>query len=187
MPLAGEPDRSEVRPTLRWRKTDSNSRSLRKRERPGGATPGKHWRLGPEPVSGSAFGAAVSDWQRPEEPFAGAGPKVRIRFPPAKSHLRTRFATQRNTADAIGHRRGWMRVSPARWRVSTGNLSEAFRGNPVGRPCRGRGIAVIRRCYGDRPSTTCGGPCRSRYDPPGRSVPTRSANERDARKPVSRS
>jgi hypothetical protein len=26
---AGEPDRSEVRPTLRWRETDSNSRSLR--------------------------------------------------------------------------------------------------------------------------------------------------------------
>jgi len=73
------------RRTRRWRKTDSNSRSLRKRERPGGATPGKHWRLGPEPVSGSAFGAAVSDWQRPEEPFAGAGPKVRIHLPPAKS------------------------------------------------------------------------------------------------------
>ena len=78
------------RRTRRWRKTDSNSRSLRKRERPGGATPGKHWRLGPEPVSGSAFGAAVSDWQRPEEPFAGAGPKVRIRFPPAVSQANFR-------------------------------------------------------------------------------------------------
>jgi hypothetical protein len=49
---------------------------------------GKHWCLGPEPVSGSAVRAAVSDWQRPEEPFAGAGPMVRIRFPPAVS-LRT--------------------------------------------------------------------------------------------------
>jgi len=27
------------------------------------ATPGKHCRFGPEPVSGSAFYAAVSDWQ----------------------------------------------------------------------------------------------------------------------------
>jgi hypothetical protein len=44
----------------------------------------KHCRFGPEPVSGSAFRAAVSDWQRPEEPFAGAGPMVRIRFPPPK-------------------------------------------------------------------------------------------------------
>src|SRR5437899_10256295 len=49
------------------------------------ATPGKHCRFGPEPVSGSAFRAAVSDWQRPEEPFARAGPMVRIRFPPAAS------------------------------------------------------------------------------------------------------
>src|SRR4029077_9139170 len=52
-----------------------------RRERLWAATPGKHRRLGPEPVSGSAFRAAVSDWQRPEEPFAGAGPMVRIRFP----------------------------------------------------------------------------------------------------------
>src|SRR5215472_7124461 len=29
---------------------------------------------GPQPVSGSALRAAVSDWQRPDEPFAGAGP-----------------------------------------------------------------------------------------------------------------
>ena len=57
-------------------------------ERLWGATPGKHCRLGPEPVSGSAFRAAVSDWQRPEEPFAGAGPVVRIPFPPPES-LRT--------------------------------------------------------------------------------------------------
>jgi hypothetical protein len=40
-----------------------------------GSHSGKHCRFGPEPVSGSAFRAAVSDWQRPEEPFAGAGPK----------------------------------------------------------------------------------------------------------------
>ena len=46
------------------------------KERLWGATPGKHCRLGPEPVSGAAFRAAISDWQRPEEPFAGAGPKV---------------------------------------------------------------------------------------------------------------
>ena len=38
-----------------------------------GTTPGKHRRL--EPVSGSALRVTVSDWQRPEEPFAGAGPK----------------------------------------------------------------------------------------------------------------
>ena len=52
------------------------------------AAPGKHRRLGPEPVSGSAFRAAISDWQRPEERFAGAGPMVRIRFPPTASLLR---------------------------------------------------------------------------------------------------
>src|SRR6516162_3322419 len=46
---------------------------------------GKHRRLGPEPLNGSAFRAAVSDWQRSEEPFAGAGPMVRIPFPPAVS------------------------------------------------------------------------------------------------------
>jgi hypothetical protein len=72
-----------------WRrKTDSNSRSHPRRERLWRATPGKHRRLGPEPVSGSAFRAAVSDWQRPEEPFAGAGPMVRIRLPPAARRLR---------------------------------------------------------------------------------------------------
>jgi hypothetical protein len=54
-----------------------------RRERLWAATPGKHCRFGPEPVSGSAFRAAVSNWQRPEEPFARAGPMVRIRFPPA--------------------------------------------------------------------------------------------------------
>jgi hypothetical protein len=59
------------------------------RERLWAATPGKHCRFGPEPVSGSAFRAAVADWQRPEERFAGAGPMVRIRFPPAASLLRT--------------------------------------------------------------------------------------------------
>ena len=56
-----------------------------RRERLWAATPGKHCRFGPEPVSGSAFRAAVSDWQRPEEPFAGAEPMVRIRFPPEVS------------------------------------------------------------------------------------------------------
>ena len=39
-----------------------------RRESLRGAAPGKHRRLGPEPVSASAFRAAVSDWQRPEEP-----------------------------------------------------------------------------------------------------------------------
>src|SRR5439155_12911573 len=60
-----------------------------RRERLWAATPGKHCRFGPEAVSGSTFRAAVPDWQRPEEPFAGAGPMVRIRFPPAASPVRT--------------------------------------------------------------------------------------------------
>jgi len=34
-----------------------------RRERLWAATPGKHCRFGPEPVSGSAFHAPVSDWQ----------------------------------------------------------------------------------------------------------------------------
>ena len=45
------------------------------------------------PVSGSAFHAAVL--ASSEEPFAGAGPMVRIRFPPAESRLRTRFLQRR--------------------------------------------------------------------------------------------
>ena len=53
--------------TPRWRKPP-------RRERLWGTTPGKHRRLGPGPVSGFAFCVAVSDWQRPEEPFAGADP-----------------------------------------------------------------------------------------------------------------
>jgi HEAT repeat protein len=60
-----------------------------RRERLWRTTPGKRCRLGPEPVVGSAFHAAVSDWQRPEEPFAGAEPMVRIRFPPAGNLVRT--------------------------------------------------------------------------------------------------
>jgi hypothetical protein len=64
-----------------------------RRERLWAATPGKHCRFGPELVSDCAFGAAVSDWQRPEEPFAGAGPMVRIRFPPAASQRRAPFGT----------------------------------------------------------------------------------------------
>jgi hypothetical protein len=52
------------------------------------------------PVSGSAFRAAVPDWQRPEEPFAGAVPEVRIRFPPAVS------PSLRGPADAVGQSRG---------------------------------------------------------------------------------
>jgi CheY-like chemotaxis protein len=60
-----------------------------RRERLWAATPGKHCRFGLEPVSGSAFRAAVSDWQRPEEPFAGAGPMVRICLPPVASPVRT--------------------------------------------------------------------------------------------------
>src|SRR5215471_20172225 len=51
-----------------------------RRERLWAATSGKHCRFGPEPVVGSAFRSAC-DWQSPEEPFAGAGPKVRIRLP----------------------------------------------------------------------------------------------------------
>ena len=54
-----------------------------------GNDPSKHRRLGPGPVSGFAFRVAVSNWQRPEEPFAGAGPMVRLRLPPARSLLQT--------------------------------------------------------------------------------------------------
>jgi hypothetical protein len=75
-----------------------------RRERLWGATPGKHRRLGPEPVSGSAFRAAVSDWQRPEEPFAGAGPMIRIRFPPAAN--RANFQLRRRLVLGPSHRRG---------------------------------------------------------------------------------
>jgi hypothetical protein len=71
-----------------------------RRERLWAVTPGKHCRFGLEPVSGSAFRAAVSDWQRREEPFAGAGPMVRIRFSPAASPSlhRIRFRRSRNPA-----------------------------------------------------------------------------------------
>jgi hypothetical protein len=79
--------------TQHWRKTDSNSRSLREGKGYGQPLQASIARFGPEPVSGSAFRAAVSDWQRPEEPFAGAGPMVRIRFRPEWSPLRTRSAT----------------------------------------------------------------------------------------------
>jgi hypothetical protein len=80
-----------------------------RRERLWAATPGKHCRFGPEPVSGSAFGAAVSDWQRPEEPFAGAGPMVRIHLPPAESLSlsRIRFRRSRTPAFRAGVR-GWL-------------------------------------------------------------------------------
>src|SRR6516165_8420378 len=44
----------------------------------------------------------------------------------------------------------------------------------------GAGPRGHSRHSGDRPVPTYGGPCRSRYDLTGRSVPTRSANERDA-------
>ena len=61
-------------------------------------------RLGPEPVSGSAFPAAVSDWKRPE---AGAGPMVRIRFPPTESPVsnRTRPLQVENRGFRAGVRR----------------------------------------------------------------------------------
>src|SRR4029077_16418911 len=55
-----------------------------RRQRLWAAAPGR-----PEPVSGSDFRAAVSDWQRPEEPFAGAGPMVRIHLPPAESQAKS--------------------------------------------------------------------------------------------------
>jgi hypothetical protein len=72
------------------------------------ATPGKHCRFGPEPVSGSAFRAAVSDWQRPAEPFAGAGPMVRIRFPPVESPCLAGFRplTSKSRAFPAGVRGG---------------------------------------------------------------------------------
>ena len=45
----------------------------------------------------------------------------------------------------------------------------------------GRAIAVIRGHHGDHPNRQQrGGLCQSRYDPPGRTVPTRSANESNA-------
>jgi hypothetical protein len=56
--------RSALSQTRRRRKTDSKLAVPPRRERLWGATPGKRCRLGPEPVSGSAFRAAVSDWKR---------------------------------------------------------------------------------------------------------------------------
>src|SRR5215472_10404137 len=44
-----------------------------RRERLWGATPGKHCRLAPEPVSGSAFRAAVSDLATPRSAFRRSG------------------------------------------------------------------------------------------------------------------
>jgi hypothetical protein len=38
-----------------------------------GSHSGKHCRFGPEPAGGSAFRAAVPDWQRPEEAFRRSG------------------------------------------------------------------------------------------------------------------
>ena len=58
--------------SLCWREMDSNSRSLR--EGKGCGQPlSKHCRFGPEPAGGSAFRAAVPDWQRPEEAFRRSG------------------------------------------------------------------------------------------------------------------
>ena len=79
--------RNEVCTTLRWRKMDSNSGSLRKGK---GYEEPPHASIaasGLQPVGASANRAAVSDWQCREEPFAGAEPMVRIRFPPAESHV----------------------------------------------------------------------------------------------------
>jgi len=47
-------------------------------------------------------------------------------------------------------------------------------------PLWAKGLPVIRLLRWSSDRQICGSPCRSRYDPPGWSVPTRSANERDA-------
>src|SRR6516225_11228684 len=55
-----------------------------RRERLWGATPGKHCRLGPKPCKWLHLSCRRLG-------MAGAGPMVRIRFPPAKSQQQTRF------------------------------------------------------------------------------------------------
>src|SRR5690242_17275464 len=73
-------------PRVRTRKTDSNSWSHRERngcERaPGGAT----W-VSDMTLTGFGFRAGVLDGRPAAEPFAGAGPAVRIRLAPAASLL----------------------------------------------------------------------------------------------------
>jgi hypothetical protein len=107
IPGAGRPRSRRKSGSHRTRRLEEDGFELAvpsRRERLWAATPGKHCRFGPEPVGGSAFRAAVSDWQRPEEPFAGAGPMVRIRFPPAASPLRTDFSRGGSrTASRIWH------------------------------------------------------------------------------------
>ena len=80
-----KPVRGSSHWTLPWRKTDSNSWSHRERngcERAGG----RHLGLGPDlNLTGFGFRAGVLDGRPAAEPFAGAGPAVRIRFAPAES------------------------------------------------------------------------------------------------------
>ena len=89
-------------------------RSPRRRCLPGAvafALSNRARRSPPGPVSGSAFRVAVSNWQRPEEPFAGAGPRVRIQFPPPASPNFSRQRAARPLWRAQGTiDRGWAKV-----------------------------------------------------------------------------
>ena len=69
--------------TLRWREPDSNSRSHPDGTAVGGRPTGQ-CRRGPY-LKWLRLSCRCPDWQRPAEPFAAAGPMVRIRFPPAVS------------------------------------------------------------------------------------------------------
>jgi len=103
-----------------------------RRERLWAATPGKHCRFGPQPVSGSTFHAAVL--ASSEGPFAGAGPMVRIRFPPAES-LQTFGSRSRRPADYRGDRLRGQDFRRCRARASgTGSLAKPS------------GICVNRSC-----------------------------------------
>ena len=144
--------------TLRWSERDSNRRSLRDGKGYGAPLQASLAVLGPEPVSGSASLAAVSDWQRREEPFAGAGPMVRIRFPPAESPRLTGFCppTARSRLFRAGvwvrqvQRGQQRRVSRGAWRRPAGmSLSGQI---PVPRPRCGGGLMNSDRAQA-KPST----------------------------------
>jgi hypothetical protein len=77
-----------------------------RRERLWAATPGKYCRFGPEPVSGSAFRAAVSDWQRPERAFCRSGTDGSNPVPSTGESLWMSGVIARSTAPApFGPRR----------------------------------------------------------------------------------
>src|SRR6516165_3070330 len=66
-----------------------------RRERLWGATPGKHRRLGPEPVSGSAFRAAVPIGNAQKSLSQERDRWFRVRFSPAESHPNSDVAGSR--------------------------------------------------------------------------------------------